>query len=237
MSLDLSHEPERFLFYAFDNVFRYYSRSPLGIRMRELADADGTFVDVGANLGSYALVAGSLDMATVVVEPEPRHAAFLERNAKLFGRVLQFAVSDEDGHLPLYYQARNPGATSLFPHPEYLESKDSVTVVTFGDLFSQGRLGKPSKIRMIKIDVEGFEGEAVRGMYKFLDAGHRPEIWCEVRGELSERNGGSCHVVTEILRDFGYEPHEYVDGKPVAVDSSAFAGRSVFDLLFIPQTL
>src|ERR1700691_1745652 len=163
---------------------RGYKNSDLG---RFISSTDGkgeTFIDVGANLGMYTLIAREHGYRTVTVEPDPMHSAFLKRNEATFGKVLSVAFSDEPGHLPLYYDPGNPGATSLFPGPSYVKGDRPVPVETFSAAAARGDFGEPKDIRLVKIDVEGFEANAVRGMTEFLMEGSRPAIWCEVRGVL-----------------------------------------------------
>jgi FkbM family methyltransferase len=236
LTLDSTHPPERLLSYFFYNVLRYYEKSELGRYIARVAEPGATFVDIGANLGIYALVARRRGFNTVVVEPEPRHSAFLQRNEDVFGTVLPIAFSDRPGALPLYYEAANPAATSLFPCPSYVRSEGVVPVHTFSEIAARGDLGELSKIRLIKIDVEGLEAEVVAGMGDALRGDWRPDIWCEVRGDRSGRNGGSYRTVRESLRAFGYVARELKDGRDVALDERDLAQRTVFDLLFTPDT-
>ena len=228
--LDAAHQPERLLSYAFKNVLRGYKHSDLG---RFISSTDGkgaTFIDVGANLGMYTLIAREHGYRTVAVEPDPMHSAFLKRNEATFGKVLSVAFSDEPGQLPLYYDPGNPGATSLFPGSSYVKGDRPVPVETFSAAASRGDFGEPRDIGLVKIDVEGFEAKAVRGMTEFLVDGPRPAIWCEVRGDLSGRNGGSFRDVCEILFPFGYSAFD-VGNTPTQAQES-WGNRGVFDLLF-----
>lgn len=235
LALDGSHAPERLLSYLFDNVWRYYEKSELGRYIARVAEPGATFVDIGANLGLYALVARNNGFDTVLVEPEPRHSAFLQRNEHAFGKVLPFALSDRAGALPLYYEADNPAATSLFPCPGYVRGEGVVPVHTFSEIAARGDLGELSKIRLIKIDVEGLEAELVTGMGDALGSDWRPHLWCEVRGDRSGRNGGSYRKVRETLCAYGYVARELKDGRDLALDERELAQRSVFDLLFTPH--
>jgi FkbM family methyltransferase len=229
--LDPSHGPERLLSYVYHNVLSYYHDSELGRYIARVAEPNATFVDIGANLGMYALVARSHGLNTVVVEPEPRHAAFLERNAHLFGKVLPVALSNEAGSLPLYYHAENHGSTSLFTCDSYTKGQ-AVPVKVFSELAAQGAFGDPQKVRLIKIDVEGFEAETVAGMRGFLETGVRPHIWCELRGDASGRNGGSYRSVRETLGHFGYCMRRLRRNVELQESESELAQKGVFDALF-----
>jgi hypothetical protein len=71
-------------------------------------------------------------------------------------------------------------------------------------------------------------------MTDFLSAGHRPDIWCEVRGNHTQRGRGSFAAVREILRPFGYSMLDAPEiGDPRACPSDeVLASRGVFDALF-----
>ncbi len=223
--IDSAHGPERVLAYCFYNILEHYRNSPLGTRIIQKDWRGDTFADVGANLGMYSLLARSAGAETVMFEPEPAHAKFLERNYELLGTTNPVALSDTVGTLPLFYSPSNTGATSLIQSPGYLRSNDTVPVSTF----SQQVFGDPARIGLVKIDVEGNEAHTVRGMRDFLEDGHRPEIWCEVRGGTASRSVNSYVDVVEFLTRFGYQHHA------VAPQEANFQSQSVFDLLFLPE--
>jgi FkbM family methyltransferase len=232
IALDAAHAPERWLSYAYVNIFNYYRTSELGRYMATLPQRGSTFIDVGANLGMYALVAKSLGFRALLVEPEPRHAAFLQRNAGTFGKVISVALADRSGTLPLYYEEGNSGATSLVPAQGYTRGEIGVPVRTFSDLVGAGELSQPEDISLIKVDVEGAESEMVSGMRGFLNGGYRPAIWCEVRGDKSGRAPGSCRQVSAFLAEFDYRAVELVHGRRRSANPVEFRNRAVFDLLF-----
>jgi len=231
LQLDASHEPQRLLSYLYHNMLAYYSHSELGLHIAQLGEPGAVFVDIGANLGMYALVARCHHFETIVVEPEPRHAAFLKQNTGVFGKVLDLALSDEETSMPLYYEAGNSGSTSLFSAASYAKGT-SVPVRRFSDLVQAGELGDPQRIRLIKIDVEGFEAQVVRGMRGFLESGARPDIWCEVRGDASGRNGGSYRAVRDDLASFGYTMQRRRQGKNLSESEADYAKKAVFEALF-----
>ncbi len=152
----------------------------------------------------YSLVAKSLGMASILVEPEPRHGSFLARNESIFGTVLQLALSDQAGELPLYYESGNPGATSLFPSSGFTKGSRTIEVRTFAELVESRSLPDSGSVRLIKIDVEGLEAQVIAGMVPVLTGECRPDIWCEVRGDRSGRNGGSFREVCRLLEGKGY---------------------------------
>jgi FkbM family methyltransferase len=232
MTVQWDRPSERALSYFYHNTLRYYVRSELGAYIARIARRGDTFVDIGANLGFYSLIARLNDMRAIAVEPEPAHADFLKRNEQIFGRVLEVALSDQPGALPLYYDARHPGATSLVAAEGFVRGDKSVAVQTFSDVAARGEFGPSNRIRLIKVDVEGHEAATVRGLEAFLQVGHRPDIWCEVRGGASKRAPNTYVEVCQLLAKYGYDAATD-DGTPLpAAPHSMVANKHIFDLLF-----
>ena len=236
IELDMRHQPQRFMAYCYHNLKRHYARSSLGRHIRNLQPG-ATFVDVGANLGFYSLLAREAGLNAICFEPEPQLAEYLERNRMVFGQVFPVALSDRPGELPLYYFPRNAGATSLVPTKWTKRAAATVPVKNFSQLALGGELGDPARIALVKIDVEGAEAATVRGMGEFLAAGYRPDIWCEVRGNNTVRSQGSYALVRDALQEFGYltldAPETEAPG-PTPADE-VLALRGDFDLLFRAQ--
>ncbi|MCK0173779.1 FkbM family methyltransferase [Mycolicibacterium sp. F2034L] len=231
IQIDPAHAPERALAYCFHNFVSHYLKSPLGRYITSRGMQGKIFVDIGANLGMYSLLARSVGAMAYMFEPEPSHVKFLARNSTLLGSLFPIALSDRKGELPLYYHPNNPGATSLVEASGFIASDLTVRV----DTFSEQRLDSEKLIELIKIDVEGNESRTVRGMEDFFERGNRPDIWCEVRGGAAERSPRSYAEVIEYLAKFGYE---YYDGtvEPLRIPSPGFdalESRGVFDLLFV----
>lgn len=185
------------------NVFRVLSEL--------VKDAD-TFIDVGANIGYYSVVAATCNPGLQVVSFEPLPSAYhyLRKNVYLNHLVnvtpLQMAVSDSVGSLR-FFASRNP----KFPYVEHhltgtgsldreqaslthlLDSidVDSVTL----DHYTK-RHGFP-KVDLMKIDVEANEHRVLSGAERILSR-DRPIVFCEV---LSNRVEGE---IEDIFRRHGY---------------------------------
>jgi FkbM family methyltransferase len=233
IQLSMRHEPQRLMAYCYHNLRRHYVHSPLGRYIDQL-DPTGTFVDVGANLGFYSLLAREAGLRAICFEPEPQFVDYLSRNRGIFGDVFGIALSNEEGALPLYHYPGNWGASSLVPVPGCTRAAATVPVKTFSSAAAEGHLGDPDRISLVKIDVEGAEAATVAGMTKFLSSGHRPDIWCEVRGNRTDRAQGSFARVRSLLKPFGYSALDVTEetaGKAAPADA-VLRSRGVFDLLF-----
>jgi FkbM family methyltransferase len=143
--------------------------------------APGTvFLDVGANVGFYTLLASSLvqDSGKVFAfEPVPRNVRYLEKhltmNAVQNVTLFKAAVSD------------HPGKATFQEGPSNSEGKLSedgelvVDLVSLDDLFLKGLIPLPD---YIKIDVEGAEFSVLRGARHVLTVG-RPTIFLATHGD------------------------------------------------------
>jgi FkbM family methyltransferase len=132
-------------------------------------------VDVGANIGYYALIfsahVGPGGRVTCL-EPEPDNLRELEQNVELNGlsyvRVLPFAAGREDTSLRL-----KRGLNGMVSR----EGGDEAVMVKRLDGLELGR------VDFIKIDVEGFECEVLRGATSLIEE-HGPSLFIEVHPDL-----------------------------------------------------
>ena len=226
--IDRGRHVERILLFAFCNLLRAYSHSPLG-RIVACIEPKGLFVDIGANLGFYSFLAARRGFQTHLFEPEPGHFEFLKRNRHLFHQIYQFALSDEEGEARLFLSKNNPGGHSLVQSPTELDvyhESVKVRVCRFDQAVDLNQ-----DVALVKIDVEGNEFMTVQGMAGLFDHGQRPVLWIEVRNEQSPRNPGSDKKVLNYLKNYGYRPYIY-DRELRAFDPSSDP-RQVYDLLFL----
>ena len=120
---------------------------------------DETLFDIGANIGSYALLAAGAAQARVVAfEPHPKSAELLERNVahnRLGDRitVCRVALSDREGGGSL--------TDGLDTMNHIVESAaQGFTTISLRTLDSEAAVRPPA---MLKIDVEGHESQVLAG--------------------------------------------------------------------------
>lgn len=141
---------------------------------------NGLALDVGAYTGIYGILAARVGAAVLAVEPNREAAERLDMNAALNGcavPVLTVAASDATG------PARLAGTRRLSSAAHLAEGDGSpVLKARLDDLIEGG-------LSVVKLDVEGHEVEALRGMERLIRESlpvlivetHRPE---EVRAAL-----------------------------------------------------
>jgi len=163
-----------------------------------------TVVDVGANKGDFTLAAASMADKVISFEPNPVVAGILKgdirRNAIRNVTLHEMGLSDRDDVLTLHVPHINSGSASFGGFQTEGATVENIPVRT-GDEILEGE--KPD---LIKIDVEGFEVHAIRGMRQLIEA-NQPIIITEVIGEHLERCGASVVELNDLMASLGYTAH------------------------------
>ena len=69
----------------------------------------------------------------------------------------------------------------------------------------------PRRVKVVKIDVEGFEFAVLQGLQRFLSAGYRPLLVVEIKPWDVRRIGHSMAQFADYMERFGYAAHEMFD--------------------------
>jgi FkbM family methyltransferase len=182
-----------------------------------------TALDIGANVGHYALLAAHAMPEGEVYAFEPQAAAFdrLGENVALNHlsnlHCVRAACGRRSGRAQLYVSdaCGIPSESSL--RAEWTEAfaqggevqATEVDVVTIDAFCAERRTGP---IDLVKLDTEGTESEVLEGMTGIL-ANDRPHLLCEV---LS--GSGTEATLEDILQPLGYRFYFLSDTGPVLRD-------------------
>ncbi|WP_252718786.1 FkbM family methyltransferase [Haloarcula sp. CBA1122] len=182
----------------------------------ELSEGD-SFVDVGANIGYFSLLASSVvgnSGQVIAFEPEPQNFNILERNVvsnDLNGRVslYQKALADSSETLMLNHHPTNKGMHSIVSEFDHREDETEIEAIEGDSVLSE-------HIDIIKIDVEGAEPNVIRGLSSTLERCH-PTIVFEYENRHWEEE---ITVIIDMLTDIGYRLYGIVDetGERVSVE-------------------
>ncbi|MEU8704126.1 FkbM family methyltransferase [Streptomyces sp. NPDC048565] len=183
---------------------------------RRLRHGD-TFVDVGANVGYFSMLAAQLvgeEGRVVAIEASSVFHRRLLQQVRLNGggngngnvRAVNLAVDDERKTLTFVLaSSANMGANSIVPYSGPAESTFEIEAVPLAEALEPSEI---ARARVIKIDVEGAEGGVVRGLAPLLDR-LRPdaEITVEVTPSRMAQLGDSVEELLATMSRHGF--HTY----------------------------
>jgi FkbM family methyltransferase len=136
----------------------------------------GTIADVGANIGNHALAFARHFERVIAFEPNPQIWPAIERNIALNPwaniDLRKVGLSDEAAELPIYVND-NHGLSTLLAGELDNANQVSARIVVGDDELAD------VKIDALKIDVQGFEPNVLRGLRRTI-AASRPLIWVEI---------------------------------------------------------
>jgi FkbM family methyltransferase len=179
--------------------------------------AGDTVVDVGAHVGLFTLLSARLAGPAGEVhafEPVPENFERLLANVALNGlsnvHPNRAAVSDTEGEVSLGLRDESLVGNSTCDYTVGAEL-GSVTAPTvrLDDYLSARGTGR---VRLVKIDVEGFESHVLAGLERTLAETPPDAIMLELNSQLLYEHGSSPTSLIIQLRDHGYEMHQLGHG-------------------------
>ncbi|WP_165922932.1 FkbM family methyltransferase [Sulfurirhabdus autotrophica] len=171
---------------------------------RILAEGDG-FVDIGANIGYYTVMASKYvgpSGKVIAFEPATVTRERLKANIQLASaenvEIFDFALSDDEGEAEFFLGPEdNSGMASLRFQGSGI-NKAKVMLRKFDNL----NINMPN-VRMIKLDVEGVELKVLYGMRKFLES-YKPHIIVEITESFLSQFRHTPAELISFLEDLGY---------------------------------
>jgi FkbM family methyltransferase len=177
---------------------------------RSLLREGDTFFDVGGNEGWFSMVAcqsvGSSGRV-FTVEPQERLWPVILENASLnhFANLmlLPFGVARKEAVVEMnLYPSLNSGSSNLGSGRRRFDKIQRVTVMPLEKLIDQSGA---ARIKLMKVDIEGFELEALKSAGRHLGSTIRSLV-VEIHPPLLAARGENEDQVQQLLRDRGYHP-------------------------------
>lgn len=201
-----------------------YDWDEMALLERLLRPGDA-FLDLGANIGTYTLLAASLvdDRSRLVaVEPLPRAATRLRENLTRNGLdevvVHEVAVDDHAGTIGFL----DFDVSSVADHDTDRRGRAAfpVAAARIDELVDLEGIGAA------KLDVEGLELRALRGAEGLL-ARRDPPVWIvELMDWQLAKHGAGADELVAFMADHGFAPHAYdADEARLDPDPAAWTGR------------
>ena len=160
--------------------------------MRERLRPGDVVLDVGANIGSLTMLAASrvgCDGRVIAVEPIARNRQLIARAARAngFGQVeiLAAAASDHAGAFELRTHPETSNSATLVASGERLSGQRGLSV-SVPTLVLDEQFANLNRLDLLKIDIEGMEPLAMRGLERTL-ARFKPALLSEFHPWAIER--------------------------------------------------
>jgi FkbM family methyltransferase len=182
------------------------------------------FLDVGANIGSYTILAGGgVGARVTAVEPIPETFAQLERNVLLNSlgkraRTCRMGLSDKKAVLRF---TEGLGCENHVLSENEAGSFVEVPVMSLDELVGD------DIPRLIKIDVEGYERSVLRGAQRTLSDRRLLAVIMETNGS-GERYGVNERDLVGVMKDYGFSPLQYDPLERSLMDMPQDACNTIF---------
>ncbi|MDQ3896021.1 MAG: FkbM family methyltransferase, partial [Actinomycetota bacterium] len=189
-------------------------------------------VDLGAHVGTFTLSAAAAGAQVLAVEAAPRNVALLResvtRNCFSGVRVVHAVVSDEPGAVEFL----DDGARGRVSGPGDERPTVTVPAVTLTELLAELRWGP---VAFVKMDVEGSEIKAIRGMEHLLEQPSAPALLYESNGHTLGLQGATPEALMAELEGLGYTSYLVEQGRLVRARSGELQPQTILDYLAVKR--
>ena len=187
-----------------------YGFSPPEVQLLRLVLRPGdVFIDGGANIGMFTLIAAAAVGRTgrvIACEPVPENVRLLVANLELnrfeWVDVFKGALAEHSGTGELFSFGAEAGLSSFAP------ATHAGTRRLMVDLRSLDEIGSAhlARVRLVKLDIEGAEVKALSGATELLRS--QPDFLVEVEPEHLARQGSGTEDIQAIFSSSGYIGYE-----------------------------
>lgn len=180
----------------------------LGDLLKKVLRSNDVFIDIGANIGYFSLLSASISPTVKVISFEPVKDLFkkMTENFSINDSknivAIHAAVGEVNEERELFLSASDNQGMSSFHQPEnYSGRKEKVEVITIDHWFKTSGL---TKIDLIKLDIEGSELAALKGMGSVLEE-QRPSLIVEINPETLSLFGLKPLDIYNYLNQFNFD--------------------------------
>ncbi len=207
------------------------------------------FLDCGAHIGWYSVLAGSLGAEVHAFEPRDSHYEQILRNQKLNGlsnlHAHHAAVGKEEGTAKLYHCNDNDACNSLWDaglHPRHVKTRTEPCIIQDTKVVRLSPfVAPPPRRTWIKIDTEGCEAhiieELLPTLHKLFEADCMPFFIIEINGFCLSQMGKTEDYLRGMLYKLGYYSYAHSEGKIIHIGPPDHVIDIVCNFVFWPWRL
>lgn len=172
---------------------------------------DGLAIDIGANIGNHAIYFSDYWKKVYAFEPHPLVYKILSVNSGLVDNVkcFNFGISSSERSASFSVNKRNMGGGFVSTGTDMSGDGESISLKRLDDVISESNL-ESNEVKLIKIDVEGHEYDALLGCEKTIK-NYKPLIIFEQHE--SDFNDNSTKSI-DLIKSYGYSSFVCIEKSP-----------------------
>ncbi len=193
-----------------------YEEGTLHVMQTCLHEGD-RFLDIGSNLGMMSMFAATQvgpSGQVYAFEPQPNTFKMLKQNITMNGfqniHPHNMAVGSHPESTTIYDSLGNRGSASLLKSENSSDQSSDVDVIPLDDVIQEKKI---ERIKMMKIDVEGWELEVLKGAKHLLASPQAPVLCIEYSDKHPIQNGKLIDIYRLVTESNDYHVFKYDQGK------------------------
>jgi FkbM family methyltransferase len=196
---------------------------------------DDVFVDAGANIGSCSLLMAANDIKTFSFEPQPNNLLYFRKslnraNFRKHITLNEYGLGSVAGIHKFFYEGNNQGNSVIDKFvPDFNSTVTggsySIRIKTLDEVFSDNK----KIIRLMKMDVQGYEMKLLRGAKKLLKSNLIKMVSFELAQKWLMAQGTSSKELCQFFLDAGFALE--INQGPVDADWCDKNGFNIVDVL------
>ena len=201
-------------------------------KLEKLFANPGTFIDIGANIGLMSLYFAAKGWNGYSFEANEHNCRLLTESIRHnnFSKVevINNAVTDKTGKVGFF----GNGPYGFIQDKIHNISYQEINAICLDDWVNQPGI-KLNDVELIKIDIEGSELSALRGMKNFLNQIGYPPIYIESNGWCLYAYGETPNTLLNLAADYGYSAWIFNNGRLMPINPSLIQIKCLVDYLLL----
>jgi len=171
------------------------------------------FIDIGANIGFYSLIASEIEGVQVYgFEPSPRELKRFKTNISINNKtniqIFPIALSDINQELILSISDLGNAGMNSIVNPINTFEKVNIQAKRLDSVLN---LKEMQKVKIIKIDVEGYEHEVLMGMENLMPF-FKGAFIVEISPDMMRKSGRNAMDIYNWMSRFSFSPKQGYQG-------------------------
>ena len=196
-------------------------------------------IDIGANLGYYALLEAKYCKFVYAIEPVSENIEVLKKSIKLNEykniKVYQCAIGAENKieEMVITHKSNCSSLVKKTRNEKAVKERRNVKTITLDDFSRRLEL---KRIDFVRMDVEGYEVEVIKGMVKTIKL---MPVGAVLSVEIHPKAYPPPYIKTmamlDMIKEYGFEPKKFVIAGNVKNVSGFDNLKTMFDSKYCPQ--